>query len=269
MYKTTVCAIATLLLIAFSPLRGSVRSIQSHPPAFEVASIKPGTPSDRSGKVARMRSAHEFVVLNYSVKDLIGFAYDLPLARISGGPSWTEGDMFNILAGTPGDGRPTQSEQMAMVGELLEERFRLQYHVQPRELPVYRLIVTKNGPKLKESLMYLETPSPLTNVVFPGSRIEIHARGVAISEFASLLQRAVFDRAVLDQTNLTGRYDFDLAWSYDDTQFGGKLPPINVDQANRPSLFAAVQTELGLTLESSRAQVDTIIIDSVQRPSEN
>jgi uncharacterized protein (TIGR03435 family) len=79
----------------------------------------------------------------------------------------------------------------------------------------------------------------------------------------------VFDRPVVDKTNLTGRYDFDLAWSYDDSQFDGKLPPINLEQANRPSLFTALQTQLGLTLESSRAQVETIIIDDVQKPSEN
>jgi uncharacterized protein (TIGR03435 family) len=84
-----------------------------------------------------------------------------------------------------------------------------------------------------------------------------------------MLQRVVFDRPVVDKTNLTGRYDFDLAWSYDDSQFAGQLPPINLDDANKPSLFSALQTELGLSLASSRAQVETIIIDSVQKPSEN
>jgi uncharacterized protein (TIGR03435 family) len=107
------------------------------------------------------------------------------------------------------------------------------------------------------------------NVGFAGSRIETHARYVTIAEFVSMLQRAVFDRPVVDKTNLTGRYDFDLAWSYDDSQFDGKLPPINIEAANRPSLFSALQTELGLTLESSRAQVETIIIDGIQKASEN
>ena len=160
-----------------------------------------------------------------------------------------------------------------MVRKLLEERFQLRYHLEQRELPVYQLSVAKSGAKLKESLAHLDAPSApaseLMNVGFAGSRIETHARYVTIAEFVSMLQRAVFDRPVVDNTNLTGRYDFDLAWSYDDSQFDGKLPPINIEAANRPSLFSALQTELGLTLESSRAQVETIIIDGVQKASEN
>src|ERR1041385_3915231 len=178
-YATVLFILAILHVYGFGAI--SVFNPIQPPQAFEVASIKPGTPGDRSGKFARMRSAHEFVVRNYTVNDLIGFAYDLPLACVSGGPSWTEGEMFNILAGTPGDGRPTQSEQMAMVRKLLEERFQFRYHVQQRELPVYQLRIAKSGPKLKESLLHLEMPSPPTNVVFPGSRIETHARDVTIS----------------------------------------------------------------------------------------
>ena len=214
-----------LVIISLSPCRlfGSIpafRPPQSPQLSFEVATIKPGTPGDRSGKFARMQSNHRFVVRNYTLKDLIGFAYDLPVRRISGGPSWTEGDMYNILAATPGDGRPSQLEQMAMVRKLLEERFQLRYHLEQRELPVYQLSVAKSGPKLKESLAHLDAPSAptpeLMNVGFAGSRIETHARYVTIAEFASMLQRTVFDRPVVDKTNLTGRYDFDLAWSYDD-----------------------------------------------------
>src|SRR5262249_51886739 len=117
----------TVVLIALA-LPGFAQSL----PSFEVAAIKPATPGDRSGKFARMRSAHEFDIRNYSVKDLIVFAYDLPLSRISGGQSWSEGDLFNILAGTPGDRPPSRSEQMAMVRKLLEDRFQLRYHVQQR-----------------------------------------------------------------------------------------------------------------------------------------
>jgi len=277
MFNTSVCA-AVLVIATMSPcgLFGSIEVFRpAQPPqlSFEVASIKPGTPGDRSGKYARMQGGHQFVVRNYTLKDLIGFAYDLPLRRISGGPSWIEGDTYNILAATPGDLRPSQSEQMAMVRKLLEERFQLRYHLEQRELPVYQLSVAKSGAKLKESLAHPDATSAptseLMNVGFPGSRIETHARYVTIAEFASMLQRAVFDRPVVDKTNLTGRYDFDLAWSYDDLQFDGKLPPINIEAANRPSLFSALQTELGLTLESSRAQVETIIIDGVQKASEN
>ena len=109
----------------------------------------------------------------------------------------------------------------------------------------------------------------LVNRVFPGSRVKLPARNVTMTEFASELQRAVLDRPVVDKTNLTGKYDFDLEWEYDDTQFGGHLPPINAGMSGKPDFFAAIQQQLGLRLESSRARVDTIVIDIVQKPSEN
>jgi uncharacterized protein (TIGR03435 family) len=263
-----------LVILSLSPCRlfGSIpifSLVQSPQLSFEVASIKPATPGDRSGKFARMQGGHQFVVRNYTLKDLISFAYDLPLRRISGGPSWIEGDTYNVLAGTPGDTRPSQPEQMAMVRKLLEQRFQLRYHLEQRELPVYQLAVANSGAKLKESPAPEDTLSSPTNVVFPGSRIETHARSATIAAFASMLQRVVFDRPVVDKTNLTGRYDFDLAWSYDDSQFEGQLPPIKLETANWPSLFTALQTELGLTLIASRGQVETVVIDSVQKPSEN
>lgn len=274
MLKKSLCAMALVIVsIMACRLFGSIpvfRPVQSPPQlSFEVESIKLGTPGDRSGKFARMQNTHQFVVRNYTVKDLIGFAYDIPLSRISGGGALVDGDMYNILASTPGDERPTQPQQMVMVQKLLAARFQLHYHLEQRVLPVYQLSVAKGGSKLKESPARPEVPTPATNVVFPGSRIETHARAVTISEFVSMLQRTVFDRPVLDKTNLTGRYDFDLAWSYDDTQFAGKLPPIDLEHSNKPSLFTVLQTDLGLTLTTSRGAVDTIVVDSVQKPSEN
>jgi uncharacterized protein (TIGR03435 family) len=90
-----------------------------------------------------------------------------------------------------------------------------------------------------------------------------------MAQFASTLQRAVLDRPVLDKTNLSGRYDFDLEWTPDDTQFGGNLPPVLPENAEKPDLFAALQQQLGLRLDSSRAPIDGIVIDSVQKPTEN
>ena len=89
-----------------------------------------------------------------------------------------------------------------------------------------------------------------------------------LEQFASTLQRAILDRPVLNKTGLTGNYDFDLEWTYDDTQFGGNLPPLASQTSGKPDLFTALQ-RLGLKLDSSRAAIDTIVIDSVQRPAEN
>jgi uncharacterized protein (TIGR03435 family) len=239
------------------------------PQAFEVASIKPATPGDRSGKFAIMQSGHEFVVKNYTVKDLVSFSYDLPPRRISGGPAWTDIDLYNILAGTPGQASPRLEEQMAMVRSLLDDRFQFRYHREQRELPVYELTVAKNGLKLKPSAAPPDTQPLLVSRAFPGSHVQLPARNVTMTEFVSELQRGVLDRPVIDKTSLTGKYDFDLEWEYDDTQFGGHFPPINSGASGKPDLFAAIQQQLGLRLESSRAQVEIIIIDSVQKPSEN
>lgn len=85
-----------------------------------------------------------------------------------------------------------------------------------------------------------------------------------MDQFASMLQRGVVDRPEVDKTDLTGNYDFDLEWTYDDTQFGGNLPPIPSQNPGKPDLFAALQQQPGLRLESSKAAIDTIVIDGVQ-----
>ncbi len=94
------------------------------------------------------------------------------------------------------------------------------------------------------------------------------ARNATMAQFTAMMGRAVLDRVVVDKTGLSGRYDFDLEWTPDDTQFGGALPPIALENIQKPDLFAALQ-QLGLKLESTRAEVDMVVIDSVERPTPN
>jgi uncharacterized protein (TIGR03435 family) len=237
-------------------------------PAFEAASIKPSTPGvfrlqhcDRSGRFATMQGAHQFVARNYTLKYL-------PPRLISGGPAWTDSDLYNILAATPGEDRPSVDEQMLMTRKLLEDRFKLAFHREKKELPVYLLTVVRTGSKLKESTAARDTQPVLVNRVFP-NRILLPARNATMEQFASMLQRAVLDRPVLDKTELPGKYDFDLEWTPDDTQFGGALPPVRPEDVEKPDFFAALQQQLGLRMESGRGPVEVLIIDSVQRPSEN
>jgi uncharacterized protein (TIGR03435 family) len=129
------------------------------------------------------------------------------------------------------------------------------------------LTTTNRGAKLKSS----ETPDAqpaLVSTVYPGDRIFLPARNATMTQFVSTLQRAVLDRPVLDKTGLSGVYDFDLEWTYDETQFGGNLPPLASQTSNKPDLYAALQ-QLGLKLESSRGTIDAIVIDGIQRASEN
>ena len=263
--RTLVPGIAVALLAAITPASGQVAPGRG----FEVATIKPATPGDRSGKFAIMQTSHQFAVRNYTFKDLVSFSYDIQPRRISGGPAWTDIDAYNILGATPGQMPPDLEGQMAMVRRLLDDRFQFRYHREQRELPVYELSVAKSGPKLTPGAAPPGTKPDLMNHVFPGSRVQLPGRNVTMTEFASELQRGILDRPVVDKTGLTGKYDFDLEWKYDDTQFGGHLPPINSGASGKPDLFAAIQQQLGLRLESSRARIDTIVIDSVQEPPEN
>ena len=272
MGKKPACA-AVLLIVTISPFCafGSIptfRQVQSAEPSFAVASIKPSAPGDRGGKYAIMQGGHQFVVRNYRVKDLVAFAYNLPPRLISGGPAWSETDVYNILAATPGETRPSLDEQMAMMRTLLADRFKLAFHTEPKEMSVYLLTVAKGGIKFKESAKPDEQ-APLVNTIYPAQKAFLPARAATMGQFASMLQRGVVDRPVVDKTDLKAKYDFDLEWTYDDTQFGGNLPPIAAENIGKPDLFAALQQQLGLRLESSRAAIDTIVIDSVQRPSEN
>ncbi len=239
-------------------------------PSFEVATIKPGTPGDGGGRFATMQSAHQFVVRNYSVKYLVAFAYNLPLRLVSGGPDWTGADLYNILAATPGDGRPSVDDQMLMTQNLLKDRFNLAFHREQREMAVYNLTVVKGiSPKLNKSAAPPDQAPYLINTVFPGFKVSLPAKNATMKEFASMLQRGVFDRPVLDKTELTGKYDFNLEWTPDDGQFNGNLPHVSPENATLPDFFAAIQQQLGLKLESGRGMVDVIVIDKVERPTEN
>ncbi|HEX4319775.1 MAG TPA: TIGR03435 family protein [Acidobacteriaceae bacterium] len=235
--------------------------------AFDVATIKPVGPDDGKGRYIKMEGSDRFVVKDYTLKLLIAAAYDLNPKTISGGPSWGESDHYNILAKSPGDLRPTRSEQMAMLRALLTERFQLAFHREPKEFSIFELDVSKSGPKLKPTSVPDQPPAVGPGVVYP-QRIVLPGRNATMGEFTSLLQRAILDRPVVDKTGLSGRYDFDLEWAPDETQFGGDVPVASAD-APSPPLFRAIQDELGLKLVATRGPVDALIVDTAQRPSEN
>src|SRR5580698_10301316 len=110
---------------------------------FEVASIKRAQPT--SGRFIKMQSAHQFYVKDYTVKGLIGAAYNLTPRAISGGPGWMDTEVFDIVAGTPGEKRPTLDEQMTMLRKLLADRFQLSFHRENKELSVYSLTLARGG----------------------------------------------------------------------------------------------------------------------------
>jgi uncharacterized protein (TIGR03435 family) len=254
---------STLLCIA-----ATAQSPTPHPKfdAFEVATIKPADPSEQCRYIT-MKGNDRFIAKAYNLKLLIAAAYDVSPRTISGAPDWIESVHYDILAVTPGEVRPTRDQQMAMLRTLLTERFKLTFHREPKEFSIYQLELATDGPKLKPSTAPPDDPVQLISTVYP-DHVELPAHNATMRDFVSLLQRAVFDRPVVDKTGLTPRYDFDLIWAPDETQFGGSLPVAPSD-APSPPLFTALQQQLGLRLVATRGPVDAFIIDNVQHPSAN
>ena len=236
---------------------------------FEVATIKPTVPGYDGGKFVVMQSTRRYVVRNYSPRELVGNAYDLPLRLVSGGPNWTDLDRYDIDALTPGERRPDPEQRMLMLRALLADRFKLAIHREQRDLPVYELTVARTGAKLQEGKA--ETEEFLTTVMFNDNHVELPARNVTMAQFVSMLQRAILDRPVLDKTGLSAHYNFDLAWTRDETQFGGRIPlaKVEIETTPKPDLFAALQEQVGLRLQSARGPVDVVVIDRIEKPSAN
>jgi uncharacterized protein (TIGR03435 family) len=238
--------------------------------AFEVATIKPTTLDwPAGGRFMRMQTAHIFVAKNYTLRVILAAAYNLTPRAISGGPAWVDSDRYDILAEAPGQVRPTNDEQMAMLRKLLSERFSLTFHREDKEFSIYALTMAKGRQKLTPSTPDTspEGSPPLVFVLSPdGARLA--ARDATMGEFAWVMQRSALDRPVLDQTGLHGRYDFDLEWTPDETQFGGNVPTGNLEHP-KPDLFGAMQQQLGLRLEATKGIIQAMVLDRVERPSEN
>jgi uncharacterized protein (TIGR03435 family) len=260
--------------VALAALGISVSGVLAQPVAprpkfdsFEVATIKPVDPDAKAGRYIIMQGKNRFVEKAYTLKLLVAAAYDLNPRTISGGPGWIESDHYDIVAVTPGEVRPTHDEQMSMLRNLLTDRFKLTFHREERVFSIYELAVAKNGPKLKASTSPPEDPPALISTVYP-QRIVMPARNVTMSDLARIMQRAILDRPVVDKTGLSGRYDFDLEWAPDETQFGGEVPPAAAEAQAAP-LFSAIQQQLGLRLEATRGPVQALVVDKAERPSAN
>ena len=236
-----------------------------------MATIKPTAPEDiNGGRYIRMQSAHRFQVKNYTVDGLIAAAYDLNPKAISGGPAWAETDHYEVIAVTPGELRPLYDDQMRM---LLNDRLNLRFHRGKKEFAIYELTAAKGGPKLEPSNAPPDEPYNVTSTVHPAASggidyVHLPAHNATIQQFASVLQRAILDRPVVDNTMLTGRYDFDLEWTPDESQFGGQLP-LGPPDSGKPSLFTALQQRLGLKIEATRGMIETLMIDGLDKPSAN
>ena len=328
-----ISLLAFALTFAVIPLLS--QTAPSGKPSFEVVSIKPSAPNlgIRGGGPRGDRYTMSGASLRMLLQQGYSKANSMPLfgqLQIIGGPSWIDSDRYDINAKADCSGGTITREQLQlMIQSMLEDRFQLKSHMETRELPIYNLVVGKDGPKVKKSedqtpppLMAAGPPLPcgpapavppvplpppppppvpgqagapfnfsslprgaMVMMMNPTSGMTMAASGAPITNLIGMLQQQA-GRPVIDKTDLKGLFDFKLNFLPENLPNGfgpgnpflppggapvappGALPPSTATDPV-PSLFTAVQEQLGLRLESAKGPVDVLIVDSVQKPTEN
>jgi uncharacterized protein (TIGR03435 family) len=222
-------------------------------PVFDVVSIKPASSGDTERSLTQNPGAR-LTTSNATLKMLIMLAYKVMPDQISGGPPWLQSDGFDIeaKAANPHAGN-AQFQQM--VQNLMADRFQLKFHRETRELPVYLLTQAKNGVKLAEA------KEPSADV---GMRIEAPGRMIGVKATMTTLANALtkaLKRQVVDETGLSGAYSFRLAYTPD--------PKPGMEPGDGPSVFTALEEQLGLRLKAGKGPVEVLVIDSAQKPAAN
>jgi uncharacterized protein (TIGR03435 family) len=235
---------------------------------FEVASVKPSRPGGTVGGIHPAQGGERYLANNAPLKMFITTAYRMKAGQVVGGPGWIDSDLFDMEAKAE---KPSSIEDLhTMLKNLIAERFHLQLHYETKDLPVYVLTVDSGGAKL--------TPHEAQNAggpsIVPSSEKPLHRKmkmtAVTMDYFAYGLG-TFMDRSVIDQTGIKGGYDFALAYTMD-------LPPGVSESAivngapldtSGPTIFEALRQQLGLRLEPRKGPVRIIVIDHVEKPSEN
>jgi uncharacterized protein (TIGR03435 family) len=238
----------------------AIASAQSAPASFEVASVRPCelNKSD-SGPRPGVSIAGNRVTAAQTFEKLVEFAYDVKQYQVTGAPDALARGAYCIAAKTDGDRPSTLDDVRPMLQNLLSERFQLKLRHETKELPVYTLVVGASGPKLKESASGTKYAARVTRAKDP-KQLQLTASSDTMPQFAQAIS-SYTDRPVVDKTGLTGHYDFKLDWFLDSKNSA-------VDPGG-PTVFTAVQQQLGLKLEPRKAPVDILIIDHAEKPSEN
>ena len=280
---STAMIVATLAFGLLSTPRVQAQSPQpaaATAPSFEVASIKPNKTDDF--RVMLRITPDGLSAVGVSTKFLIEFAFDIKDFQVSGGPGWIDSEKYDIdakmdeasieaIKKMPRD--EAVEYRRHMLQSLLADRFKLKVTHSSKELPIYALVVAKNGPKLTKSSDTPPGSPPRNQMRFtPG---ELTGTGVPISLLVNQLAREV-GRQVVDKTGLQGNYDFTLRFT-SEQRLGppggpggpggpGDAPP---PDSSGPSVFTALQEQLGLKLEPQKGAVELLIIDAIEKPSEN
>jgi uncharacterized protein (TIGR03435 family) len=266
-----------LLVIALTVLAATSGAQPPKDPAFDVAAIKPAADT-QAFSFSMVQPGGRYIGQNMSLRLLIKTAYGVHDSQIISGPSWIENDRWDINAKAEGykDAAPFRDVARLMVRPLLADRFKLVMHHEQRELPVYALVLLKAnefGPQLRRddncdpkgapippAQGAAEPAVPMACGADGFNPRHLWARAMTLNYMLIGLGRTSIDRVVVDQTGLTGKFDWEVQWIPDD---------LRVDTANRPdgpSIFQAFRDQLGIKLEPTRDRVDVLVIDRAERP---
>jgi uncharacterized protein (TIGR03435 family) len=273
-----------MIIAVLNGSASNAQSIPDDPPRFEVASIKRDV-SVQAGPQYRIFPG--LSVQRATLKYLITLAYQVDDFRVSGGPGWINSDRYNIEAKAEAPlaySVEYRTLQYRRLQTLLQERFQLALHRETRELPVYDLTVAKDGPKLQSPNCIQSEPGD--PAIAPGKtmmdycgfgqlgRNLYQASSGSMTELARVLSLRL-GRDIFDRTRITGKFRIQLRFAPEPSTGlsdalpadGRGSPAATADFG--PDIFTALQEQLGLKLESSKGPVDLLIIDHVERPSEN
>jgi uncharacterized protein (TIGR03435 family) len=270
-----VAGLMAFALLCAPQIRGQSQDATNAPAlSFEVASIKPDHLDGHSTRISYDNNS--FLTSGVTLKRLIEFAYNIGDFQLSGGPAWVDSETYQIQARidqeTVAALNKLSREQVAeqrrvMVQKLLAERFNLKLTHSTKELPVYALVVAKNGPKFSPS-----ASTDNARAGFTSHNGDVTVKAATMRGFAEWVS-AIVGRKVVDKTGLEGKYDFAMKYDNRSQALVAALPaegtPAGLSDSSGPSIFAALHDQLGLQLESQKGPVETLIIESAEKPSPN
>lgn len=245
-----------------------VKPLASADPAFEVAAIRLSQRDD-SGRIRRGGRVQNGNVsmLGVTLSQLMTFVYQIHEHQIAGAPAWVTSEQYDIVGKPDGEGEPTQDQLKIMLRKLMGDRFQLAFHKEERELSTYSLRVAKGGLKISTN----DSKNEATGIFFrgPGS---VLFNNVTMDDFCRMLQSSAVDRPVVNETGLTAKYDFSLIWTPEQmiaTAAGNANALSPGDKEPPPDIYAAIQQQLGLKIDAMKLRTDVLVIDKVEKPSEN
>ena len=259
LFRSAAVFVMSVLLLSCGVMCGQTSSAEQRTeaglaPSFDVATIKPSDPMRKDGGLD-VQGQH-VKIGNIDMTTLISVAYSVHPKQIVDAPEWFGTAHWDIEGVANTEREPTIAQVQQMLQKLLADRFGLKIHRDQRQIPVYALTIAKGGPKLTKSA---SDPSALPSWKGNGGG-DMRFRNTSMTAFLLDMQNK-FDRPLVDQTGLDGKYDFSLRWTPDET------PSANADAP--PGMFTAIQEQLGLKMLPVKAPANVLVVESVTKPSGN